>query len=405
MGNSSFNNNSTLGGKALPISLYAIFYSLHALALSVPLNVWFIRIFYGLFWAMTIWFFVKVLLFENKSDFLRTLNFFILLVVVYGVIAIFTETSFWASQSHLQPFTFIQVHIESLLPIYVFYYFGKNGILKTSWFSIMFIVFCFDAFFMYKFNTRVVLNALQSADEGFINNVGYAFAALLPVVVFYDNKKVFQYIGIGIIVYFVLICVKRGALLISLVGILFFVYQSTRKSKKRNRIITMLLGLGLSLAIYLLFSRIIESNEFFMMRYTDTLEGNSSGRDSIYSFFWSFFTSRENVPHLFLGNGAFATYRLHGIEAHNDWLEYAIDMGLLGIIAYAVLWVRIGKNYLYYSKNGNNQKILVAMGMVVLMNFVRSFISMSIDNLYFFSAAILGYTMAVTDSLRKGIQL
>ena len=41
------------------------------------------------------------------------------------------------------------------------------------------------------------------------------------------------------------------------------------------------------------------------------------------------------------------------------------------------------------------------MGMVLLMIFVRSFISMSLYDMSFFSAALIGYTMAMVDNNKK----
>ena len=109
----------------------------------------------------------------------------------------------------------------------------------------------------------------------------------------------------------------------------------------------------------------------------------------------------ENGRHFILGNGAFGTVKLFGYEAHNDWLEYAIDMGIVGLILYCIYWIRISKNYFAYSKFNSNNPILIAMGMVIIVNFLRSFFSMSLDDMSFFSAAVLGFTMAKADVERN----
>lgn len=74
--------------------------------------------------------------------------------------------------------------------------------------------------------------------------------------------------------------------------------------------------------------------------FNQTLEGNSSGRDSIYSILWYEFLENGSLFYCLFGFGADATISIAGNFAHNDWLELLINNGLLGIVLYVGYWWR-----------------------------------------------------------------
>ena len=65
----------------------------------------------------------------------------------------------------------------------------------------------------------------------------------------------------------------------------------------------------------------MSSNDYFLQRIKATKEGDSSGRDSIYSFFWTYFTERADFVHYLFGRGANGTLEIYYNYAHNDWLR------------------------------------------------------------------------------------
>ncbi len=82
----------------------------------------------------------------------------------------------------------------------------------------------------------------------------------------------------------------------------------------------------------------MSSSDYMMERIEDTLAGNSSSRDGLYSFFWKYFTEDSCFIHYLLGRGANGTLDIYYNYAHNDWLEIAVNQGLLGIFVYAFYW-------------------------------------------------------------------
>ena len=396
------NINSVLGGKAIGATLYALLFTVYTIVYTLTDNFILIRISYGLFYAVSFWYFIKILIDKNNSKFIRILNFLFIIIILYGIVSLLNTQS-W--QGHINKFTFLRVHFVSIIPIYAFYYFGKNGRIKKEWFALLFFVFVADAYLLYYHNRVLMMENILNADEGFTNNIGYEWASLLPLIAFFDKKKIIQYVSIVFIMFFVLTCFKRGAIIISVAGLLYYLLMSMRKTGVLQKLLIVIMTIGVVVFLYNYFESLITSNAFFSHRMEMTIEGDSSGRDDIYSYFFGFLFSGKNGINILFGNGAFATIKLLGIEAHNDWLEYAIDLGLFGVILYLIYWTRVLKNYFSYSKDNSNNPILLAMGMVIIMNLLRSFFSMSLDDMSFFSSAVLGYTMAEADNARMKTNL
>ena len=76
------------------------------------------------------------------------------------------------------------------------------------------------------------------------------------------------------------------------------------------------------------------TNDYMMHRLEQTLEGNSSGRDVIYTTAWHAWFDCNNLGHYLFGFGYLGTIchpLMHGYMAHNDWLEILVDYGLVGV--------------------------------------------------------------------------
>jgi O-antigen ligase len=290
----------------------------------------------------------------------------------------------------------------SIIPIYAFYYFSKYDKIDSNWFSIIILLFLLDAFLLNKssIKTAEVIND----NENFINNTGYLWISLLPVTAFLNNrKKIIQYTCIIIISYYVIFSFKRGAIILGLLAMFYFIYQTIRNGSTIKKITTAIIfGLLVFLTINL-FNSLLENNEFFYGRIQDTLDGDLSGRDRIWEIAINYIFSNENGLKIIYGNGAHATVRIIGIEAHNDWLEYIFDIGLLGTLCYLIYWISIINNFKYIYKKNNI--ITTALGMFIIINLGRTLFSMSFNDMSIFSTATLGYCMAIIDNQRKNRQI
>lgn len=137
----------------------------------------------------------------------------------------------------------------------------------------------------------------------------------------------------------------------------------------------------------------MSTSDYMMSRIESTMQGNSSGRDKLYSYFWRYFTEEANALHYLIGRGANGTLEIYYNYAHNDWLEIAVNQGLLGLIIYAFYWLVFYKTW----KNAINSDAKTIFVLTILILFAKSIFSMSYGAMTYVSASILGYALATVN--------
>ena len=130
-------------------------------------------------------------------------------------------------------------------------------------------------------------------------------------------------------------------------------------------------------------------NDYFHTRLISTLEGNSSGRDEIYSHIWKVFEN-SNMFHFLLGYGAQGSFIMTAKFAHSDWLELLIDQGLLGFIIYINYW----KNYYISWRSAKNIEVKNILGLLLLIFLFKSIFSLSYASYTYYTNCLLGYCLA-----------
>jgi len=388
--------NSLISKKSLPATLYVLLFSLYTVAFSLHQNVQLIRFLYIPFYALSFWYMLKTLKYYFNASYIKILTILFLLILVYGTLLIVSGTdASWKRQT--DPTNNLFLYVSSIIPLYAFYYFGRKKMLSTYWFQLMLVVFFADAYALYYEKETTIMNMMSIEEGSFTNNTGYFFISLLPMIVFFDKKKIIQYGTLIVISIFTILCFKRGAILVGIFAIFYFMVNEFKAKSGLKKILVVAISAIVVSVLYQFVENLLLENDYFYYRLQSTAEGNSSGRDSLYSWFWNYYISEENgLLGLLLGNGAGATIRIHGYEAHNDWLEIAINMGLLGIVVYIMYWATMFKYYRFAKKHLQNE-IAIAMGMVLIINFSRTFFSMSLNGMSFFSASLIGYTMSMVD--------
>ncbi len=128
------------------------------------------------------------------------------------------------------------------------------------------------------------------------------------------------------------------------------------------------------------------------------MEGNSSGRDFIYEFFWYYFLDSTTTKQFLFGGGAFETLFLFNIYAHNDWLEIAINQGVLGLSIYVFFWLTFLRLCL---KCKSDILVKTALWMLFVFFLLKSMFSMSYDQFTLYSNIVLGYCMAYNTDINK----
>ena len=152
----------------------------------------------------------------------------------------------------------------------------------------------------------------------------------------------------------------------------------------------MLLSIGICICAVFFFTHEMTTSDYMMKRIDDTLAGNSSGRDNLYSFFWKYFTEQADFKHYLIGRGANGTLEIYYNYAHNDWLEIAVNQGILGVVVYAFYWLCFYKTW----KHATNIDAKTILALTALIFFAKTMFSMSYNDMSYVSTSVLGYALA-----------
>ena len=236
--------------------------------------------------------------------------------------------------------------------------------------------------------------ASKSAErEEITNNMGIRFMTLIPMLFFLEKRRLLQYAALVYILTFVVMGMKRGAILLAAVLTIYFLYHSLKEASQKEKLYLLLLSIVAIILICMVVMDLMDSSAYFNRRVQQTLEGNSSGRDSIYATLWYAFLENGSLFHCLLGFGAHSSISIAGNCAHNDWLELLINNGLLGIVLYACYWWKFAslKNMI---EEENARCATIAY---CITFFMLTLYSMSYNNMDIFCTMGLGYCVAKAD--------
>lgn len=288
----------------------------------------------------------------------------------------------------------------SLFPIFCYYGFARKGYLTRSWFkygTLIFLLLSISSFYWEQsYRLAQAIDAGSSREE-FTNNTGYLFAAIIPLLVLADSKLWYKYTLIAVSSIYVLFAMKRGAILISIVAVAIFFWYSLKRSKGQKKILIFSLGVTVMIVLSQVVSYRLENSDYFNNRLQQTAEGSTSGRDEMYSKMINYFLNDSSVFSMLFGNGIDGTVLLFGNGAHNDWIEIAIDMGILGLAFYLFYWSRFYKTW--RSSKGLGA-VYIALGIIFICELLESFFSFSINDMPIQEMPALGYCLAAIKKRR-----
>ncbi len=329
----------------------------------------------------------------NINSYLKALNYLILMFTVYGVIRIFRGESIIMEHNlnEVIPFYYLKNIYISLLPIYVYYLLAKIGVLNKNYLQSYLLLFLLLVTLIYIEN---YMNASKRAEsEEITNNMGKCFMTLIPMLFFLEKRRLLQYAALVYILTFVVMGMKRGAILLAVVLTIYFLFHSLKEASQKEKLYLLLLSIAAIVLICLVVADLMDNSAYFNRRVQQTLEGNSSDRDSIYSTLWHAFLENGSLFHCLFGFGADAAIEFAGNYAHNDWLELLINNGLLGILLYVGYWWKFAslKNII---EDENTRCAAVAY---CITFFMLTLYSMSYNNMDIFCTMGLGYCVANGD--------
>lgn len=339
---------------------------------------------------------IKTVSLPNKPIFFTGLNVLFLMFVLYGVALLLSDNHYILKNSgdEVSNSSFLKMIFLSIPNIYVFYYFSRKDYLTEQTLRKWMVVYIFVAvfiFFDYKITT-IHQMLLEGTDvEEVTNNMGYLFVALIPAVVIFKKNNIFQYGLLSFCMIFILMGMKRGAILVGILSILYYLYFNFRYHKSISKTKVLVFSILIVLAGVYMVRYMMETSDFFSQRIIETEEGGSSGRDAIYKVFWNHFKYERDTSKFLFGNGANATLGIGINYAHNDWLEIAINQGLLGLVVYAFYWLCF---YQTIRKTKKNLSAKLVLTLSFISFFTMTIFSMSYTEYSIFSTTAFGYYLA-----------
>lgn len=344
--------------------------------------------------------------FRENPALLNITSLLVFMYIVYGGLYMLFGERFVIVDLDTSPslYVYLQTALNSLLPIYLFYDYSKRRYLTEKRINFYFILFVliYIVLFYKNYNDMLINAALEGVDrDEFTNNTGYSFLTLFPFLYFWRKQTIIQYVSVLILLIFILMGMKRGAIMIAAICFVLFLYHNWRESERsKGKFMIMLLSLAIVSGIVYYVEMMLETNDYFMYRIEQTLEGDSSGRNIIYSKIKNVILEEPSSLKLIFGHGANSTISFAGNYAHQDWLEIACNNGLLGVVIFALFFI------IYYiavikSKRVCPRYIYNAFFILFFISLSKTMFSMSIQNLAISQTLLIGYFLYKSD--RKAI--
>ena len=314
----------------------------------------------------------------------------LLLYVVYGLLIFITEGTTYMGKPTKD---FLQAYLISFLPIYASYTHTIKGDLTVKNFQVWMIVFLIVGICQFYYNERLALIRLLESGkdaEEFTNNASYIVMALIPGMLLFHNKKIVMYGGIAICTFYVVLGMKRGAIIISALILASIMYNHLKTAKASQKIGALFIVFSGIYALSLYINSLMSNSAYFNSRVDDTLEGDTSNRDVIYGRIWDIYIDQSDIFQALFGRGAMGTLK-YGCYAHNDWLEILFDHGVLGILFFVYFWRCWYKTSLNRQYTQLSRLVIV---LVLVMFGLKTFFSMSIGGMSIFATSVLGFALA-----------
>lgn len=347
---------------------------------------------------MGLYFTFKTFFIKGKPVYFNGLNLLFFTLVIYGIFLLISDHHYVIQaklfDNEVSNYSYLKSIFLSFPNIYTFYYFSRKGFLTEDLLRKWIIAFFGIAIFRFIDNqiAATQANLTNGNDvEEITNNMGYLFVALIPTIALFKRNVRLQYCLLIICIAFIVFGMKRGAIIVGVASMLYFLYFNLKYNNQVPKGKVIFFSLVIIIAAYFITNYMMETSDYFLSRIEATKEGNSSGRNKIYEYFWNHFKNETNIFKFLFGNGANATLGIYINYAHNDWLELAINQGVLGIIVYIIYWTC----FLMTIKSiKHNHTARLVLTLTFISFFIETLFSMSYTEYSMVPCTVFGYYLA-----------
>lgn len=234
--------------------------------------------------------------------------------------------------------------LYALLAFVMFAFLGKEGILTQKFILVSALSLTVAAIPSFFNAQQLALAKLASGGDETTVNASTIFLMLLPLL-FCLRNRVVSLVLFCVCLFFLISGAKRGNILAAVIPAVLYAWMLYKENKRNVFKISVLIIAIVAIALWI--KGLVLSDEYLLRRLEQTLEGNTSGRDVIYSTMWDMWYGVGSIVNLLFGygyNGTFLYSPMHKF-AHNDWLEILVDFGLLGALFYAAIFIAFARLY------------------------------------------------------------
>lgn len=330
----------------------------------------------------------------RMSGYLKALTAVLTLVSVYGFMAFLTDGSVIIGKNGSTPtINWFKTMYMSILPVFTYTYFVLHGYLSVKFvrFLAPFLILSIIGYY-YNISIQQFEKIRESGVEveNITNNAGYSVLSLMPLLLVFDKKKLLQFGGLICIVVAVILAMKRGAILIGAIMSLLFISQEFKQSHGFTKSAIIFLIFLLCGATYMFISDYMMENDYFLKRISNTIDGNSSGREDIYSTLWDRYLHEKDILKILFGGGIWYTTKISWTAAHNDWLEFLLDMGAFGVVIFAIYWIKFFQLTISKKLPANSRFCLL---LIFVLYFLKTIFSMSISAMTYIDGMMLSIAL------------
>ena len=275
--------------------------------------------------GISFYYLLKMLL--SKKKFTGLMKIWLLFMTIYIV--------YFFLYDNYAEYSILKMVFLNFLPFFPFYYFSEKEILTRKHLIGFFLVLL--PVLIIKFNKSIIALRAERMKDEVVDNTVYLFIGLLPFV-FLFRKKLFSFLFLMIIWFYMIQSAKRAAIICGMValGLIVFeyLYASENKSKFKKYFFAILLLFAVGYFGYDLYKQ----NQYVIERMDLMMEGQSSGRDMlIETLLDTWYQSDSLISYLF-GFGYNASGLHSANVSHNDWVDMLVSFGLLGLMIYFALF-------------------------------------------------------------------
>ncbi len=283
----------------------------------------------------------------------------------------FTDTSIVSSFYNIDPQGPIKHTTFVFITLLLFFFLSKKDMLDKK---LLLILYSF--FFIIGIINFYSLSPFSPRHTNAINNSGYIFVNILPFIFLVKRKSISAILLIASSI-LAISSLKRGAMIILVAFVIYYVCILLKESKlsfiQKFSIVSFAAIICGAIAL-----QIHGSNELIQERVTQTLSGNTSGRDVMYKQLWDNWTNSDSTTKMLFGYGySYTPMVTYGRYAHNDWLELLTNMGLFGIGLYMLFFVGAIASAAKCETNSAEKRIIVS---VIIVMIIKSAFSMGYDD-------------------------